>query len=425
MLPRNSITSIILHCGLHKTGTSTLQNALSSIREPLKSEGILYPDFQYQGRAISNHSIPYYSMFTEDPVSYHINQRFGLQTPKEIRQAHDSYKNQLLEQLFSFRGNRLMISGEDLSMLKMEELQRMKSFFTEQIGPKASFTILFFIRHPVKYAASMVQEKLKHGSSQENAMKEQIDFSGSGGFRKIFERFEACFGRDCIQVNRFEDALKDDVGLTGFFFKAAGLNPSLADQIPKENMNPSMSMEAATLLAAICSEPNQKYRVDESESNQKNRVVEGEPGSKNRVGENGTEEYKLNLQRLIELPGQKFSLSDDFHQTIWENSLNDIEWICNRYSLQHYHRVEPKPVEPETLWPRKAIHYLFRWIHRQPAAVRQRMLQGLDADVQKNRLYFTKSKRIYLFLMTKCLAVYLLFLRLTEKPLRFVLEKLY
>lgn len=391
-----------------------MQHALSSVRDSLRSEGVLYPEFRYKERTFHNHSIPLYSMFAEDPASYHMNQRMGLQTPEEIREVNESYRDQLLEQVKSFRGNRLLFSGEDLSFLNDEELKDLKTFFTEQFGPSATFTILLYIRNPIRYANSMVQEKLKHGSSLNSAIDEQIEFSGGGGFRKIFERFETCFSRNRIWVIRFEDALKDEFGVTGAFFKAAGLNPSLADQIPKEKMNPSMSIEAGTLLAVI-----------HSAQYQENRVAESVPDSNNRVGENESETNKLNLQRLIELPGQKFSLSTDFHQTIWENSLNDMEWICNIYSLQHYRWVEPKQAEPQSLWMRKAIHYLFRWIHRQPISIRKQILQALDADIQKNRLHFSKGKRIYLKVMIKSLAVYLFLLRLTEKPLRFVLEKLY
>lgn len=349
-----------------------MQHALSSVRDSLRSEGVLYPEFRYKERTFHNHSIPLYSMFAEDPASYHMNQRMGLQTPEEIREVNESYRDQLLEQVKSFCGNRLLFSGEDLSFLNDEELKDLKTFFTEQFGPSATFTILLYIRNPIRYANSMVQEKLKHGSSLNSAIDEQIEFSGGGGFRKIFERFETCFSRNRIWVIRFEDALKDEFGVTGAFFKAAGLNPSLADQIPKEKMNPSMSIEAGTLLAAIRSGPNQI-----------NRLAESVPDSNNRVGESESETNKLNLQRLIELPGQKFSLSTDFHQTIWENSLNDMEWICNIYSLQHYRWVEPKQAEPQSLWSRKAIHYLFRWVHRQPISIRKQILQALDADIQK------------------------------------------
>lgn len=67
---------LYLHMGFHKTGTSSFQETCKKNVGFLKAQGLLYPLFNsgHIGMEdISNHSIPIYSMFCEDPGRYHIN----------------------------------------------------------------------------------------------------------------------------------------------------------------------------------------------------------------------------------------------------------------------------------------------------------------------------------------------------------------
>lgn len=392
--------SITLHCGLHKTGTSSLQHELFSVRDLLKADGVLYPELSLKKRTFKNHSIPFYSLFSKNPATYHVNRRLGLEEAEEIELVHATYKAQLTEQIKNFKGKRILISGEDISALELSELQHLKSFFSDLAGLDTSFKILLFLRHPVSYANSMVQERLKQGVTFENAVNEQLNFSKKG-IIKIIDRFEACFGRKNIDLFKFEDAVNNPDGLTGAFFKAASLNSRIIKHIEKVKLNLSISKEASILLSSI-----------NSESNQDNSL----PTSANSV-------YNINLQRLIELPGQNFSMSTEFQETVWENSFENLESICNRYSLKRYQAIDTKNTYPGALWHSKSIHYLFRWIHRQPFFIRKKVIQTLRSNISKNRPHFGIKKGSYLFVMTTTLALYVNFLQIIEKPARRILKR--
>ena len=65
---KTKIKEIILHVGLHKTATASIQRTLYLNDELLKKKDYLYPKcWPY------NHSIPIYSAFCDHPENYHIN----------------------------------------------------------------------------------------------------------------------------------------------------------------------------------------------------------------------------------------------------------------------------------------------------------------------------------------------------------------
>jgi hypothetical protein len=74
------IKTIFLHIGVHKTASTTIQNTFYTEQAKLAEAGILYPEFRLGDIAISNHSIPFYSLLGEEPGKYHINVSHGFTT---------------------------------------------------------------------------------------------------------------------------------------------------------------------------------------------------------------------------------------------------------------------------------------------------------------------------------------------------------
>ena len=74
------IKNIFLHIGIHKTASTTIQNTLYLERSKLIETGVLYPAFKARNIDISNHSIPFYSLFNKHPEKYHFNVSHGFTT---------------------------------------------------------------------------------------------------------------------------------------------------------------------------------------------------------------------------------------------------------------------------------------------------------------------------------------------------------
>lgn len=63
--------NITLHIGMHKTGSSSIQLALAGFDDG----NTTCPDLGYE-----NHSIPFYTAYSENHQKYHIWKRAGLDT---------------------------------------------------------------------------------------------------------------------------------------------------------------------------------------------------------------------------------------------------------------------------------------------------------------------------------------------------------
>ncbi|MGZ7160613.1 MAG: hypothetical protein ACXVHR_09070, partial [Methanobacterium sp.] len=118
------MNEVILHVGLHKTGTSSIQETLFSEinNKLLEKKDYLYPKSWYL-----NHSIPIYSAFCDDPEGYYENSRKGYSIA-EIKNINERYLEGLETELTEREQTKLIISGEDISMLSLVNLHALKTY---------------------------------------------------------------------------------------------------------------------------------------------------------------------------------------------------------------------------------------------------------------------------------------------------------
>lgn len=147
----------IVHAGLHKTGTTSIQGSLANY----KDKHTIYADL---GRP--NHSIVLKTLFHPANLFKHWA-NLGL-SPAEHRKLVDHYHLKLNRQLQQ-KHSRILFSGEEISTLDPESLGRMKSHFKEQ---GRDIEIVVFVREPLSMTASIIQEFVKWGDFY--TMKAQI-----------------------------------------------------------------------------------------------------------------------------------------------------------------------------------------------------------------------------------------------------------
>lgn len=61
---------LVLSVGLHKTGTTSIQQTCAANRRALLSAGFIYPEFSFDGKRVANHSGALHFMFRKEPAKY-------------------------------------------------------------------------------------------------------------------------------------------------------------------------------------------------------------------------------------------------------------------------------------------------------------------------------------------------------------------
>lgn len=176
------IEEAIIHVGMHKAGSTAIQSAF----EGYDRDGIVYPDLGY-----TNQSIPLYTVFSRRRCEYLIWRNEGLSN-FEICERKEFYKRRLIHQLKKNSGNRIILSGEDISGLERDELFMFKSTLEPYVS---KFTIVAYARDPASFLKSELQERIKQRPGE--ICFAPVDYA------KRFEKFYEVFGNGAVRIFRY------------------------------------------------------------------------------------------------------------------------------------------------------------------------------------------------------------------------------
>lgn len=373
------IKSIFLHIGVHKTASSTIQDTLYSERLKLAGEGVLYPDFRVGNIGSSNHSIPLYSLFCQKPEKYHINVSNGFTTSDSIKKLHAEYRNQLARQVKNFRGETMVISGEDISHFSKSEFENLKSFLWEITCPEVKLTVVAVCRHPVFRFRSALQASICiFGVTMEKAILRHLAFPFL--YRDLLGKVSEVFGRENISWLKYEDAITHPYGPAGALLEL--IDPNLPEKIKPVVMqqNRANNYENVVLLNAI----NQTYP----------QTIGFELHPERMVG--------LNVL-FLEMPGQKFMLPKGMSRKVWEVLSEDVNWLCREFSLPEYQFLDID-VKPGTeIWSRQTLDYLQKTFPQLPSSHRKTVMLEFFRLIVKpgNHISPAIRKRILLFILSQ------------------------
>lgn len=148
------MSELFIHIGLHKTGSSSLQNWLSINQKNL---GIIYPTFFES----SNHSWPLSIIFGNNPHAHNSNGLMGY-TSTNIDGFYIEIISRLSEdiKLSIESGRDLVISGEELSTFDCNEVQKLCNFFKNYYS---RFKVIIYLRGIRDLLNSTIQQLIKDG----------------------------------------------------------------------------------------------------------------------------------------------------------------------------------------------------------------------------------------------------------------------
>ena len=281
---------VILHVGLHKTGTTTIQRALKGYNQ----SGTIYAPFEDK-----NHGRAMHAIFSDNPYDYTIYWKHRGYTERGMRAERAKYLSELNSHIEELKCDRLIYSGEAMSMLRPDEQQRMVAYFRDR-GCKVK--VIAMVRHPHSWVISRSQERAKYG--------EKYPAKLNPSFKQRLSGFQKALPKEDFLVFDF-DAVVEQGDLIRFF--AAQLEIELK---PVKSLNRSISLQALALLYRI---NNLQIDTFGSMAKFKARTIFNQKARQNLSVENGCE-----------------SLSSlDANHFLHEDTQIDCDWLRANYAIDY------------------------------------------------------------------------------------------
>lgn len=225
---------IVVHLGMHKTGSSTIQEYL--YRTPV-------PGAVYARSSSPNHSSLFVLLF-DDPENlpkYHGFRARGPDFVADLPAQRRKARAALEAQLDALAGTdcTLIFSGEDISSPRFGAARaRMHAFFRRWSD---DLSAIAYVRSPLSYCVSAFQQQLKGAHPVDPGFARAWP-----RYRGRFEQIDSLFGRENVQLRRFApEALKGGDVLEDF---ADRLGLSLPPRTAPLRVNESLGLEATALL---------------------------------------------------------------------------------------------------------------------------------------------------------------------------------
>ena len=218
---------LVLHVGMHKTGSSSIQHRLAAAASP---------DFHYVDLGRSpNHSGGMFAAFSSEPERYHFFRRQGI-AAEQARAVGDEVRHRLAAELSTEGPGLRIVSGEDITTIDPEGLATLRDF----LAPLSRETRVFaYARAPRSFMESAFQQRVRGGMGALNFA------SLYPMYRKRFLRLEEVFGRHRVQLAPFDAARFPDRDVVADFCGRFGLDVPAG---PRLELNRAHSRRATALL---------------------------------------------------------------------------------------------------------------------------------------------------------------------------------
>lgn len=287
----------IVHVGMHKTGSTSIQQSLDGFEDDRFVYAALGAD--------ANHSLPVFSLFSDRAERHHLHRAAGREGAA-LRAFNNGILADFERSIARAAGRTLVVSGEDIGVLRPLELERLRRFLEARFD---DYRIVAYVRSPGGFIVSAFQQRVKGGAL--NKLSPELLYRN---FRNAFGKLDEVFGRDRVDLWKFDPkafpggcAVRDFCSRIGIAFPE--------DRIVR--MNESLSRHAVATLYA--------YRV----------LAESRGWPPMR----GPEAARIGAL----LPGERFRFSPEVLRPVLESNRADIEWMEERLGASLGEDFEDRP----------------------------------------------------------------------------------
>lgn len=191
----------VIHAGVHKTGSGTIQSFLAENAELLRSHGVYY-------------AVGFFRKFTWQ----HSEMSFAIRRG-ELAPVRDFFAQCRVER-DNHDVHTVIVSGEELSLLGAAGLRTLKREMLAS-DPSAEADILLYFRNLYDVAISRIQHRARTNRWIFNSHRDAKVIARSNPSQQIAE-FEEAFGAPNVRVGIFDTALRGP-GLERHFMDLAGI----------------------------------------------------------------------------------------------------------------------------------------------------------------------------------------------------------
>jgi len=151
--------TLILHVGLHKTGTTAIQSFLRANRDRLAALGWNFPLLTFRDEVLENHSIPLFISYAKRlDECYHWLGNYWDFEKDHHSQVREKTQAELLELAHANPAQYTLLSGELFSALQEDEQRAFREFAQLYWS---NIRVICYYRHPVDFSISTLSEYLK------------------------------------------------------------------------------------------------------------------------------------------------------------------------------------------------------------------------------------------------------------------------
>lgn len=273
----------IVHIGMHKTGSSSIQQTLS---KALKDK-----NFSYLDLGIPNHSRVIVSLFESNTVKRNLMHiKRGL-SKKEIAKFNNEMEDKLNTAISKLEGRTAIISGEEIRNMTEGGLRNFRDFLTLHFD---TITVVAYVRSPKGYMESAFQQVVKGGFGDFKIEKLYPNY-------RKFISIEKIFGQGNLRLWKFDPSHFPNKNVVSHFCSSLDIKMKARDTI---RTNESLSKEALSLLYIY-----RKY------------------GPEFGRGPNVIKENAAMIRKLQQIGGHKIRFSPSLIKPIIEKNRDDIKWI--------------------------------------------------------------------------------------------------
>ena len=322
---------LLLHIGMPKTGTSTLQRTLLAHRRRLSRVGVLYPR---PARREANHNRIVAPFFEADDM--HRALLHGRPNGASAQKLGTHVWNDIRREVAGSDASTTILSGELFYGLREDRLRRLAALLREVFDP---IDVVCYVREPAAYYVSLAQQLVRGTARITPPARFRMRTS------RCLPRFHAAFD-DRVTVRAFEPtALVDGDIVTDF---VTAVLPEARAALPRQQRiraNESISAEAMCVL-------------------QQRRLAAGGPDRLTRRAARTVER----LRGLTDAPRTPPRLRPDLEAALVRRHAAELAWLREHHGIEFSTIAEPAAADepPPAGWETEDLR---RLLDVDPAAV--------------------------------------------------------